>query len=187
MKNNKKTKKSPSTTSNTTTITYQGNVKINVVDRNNKIIKSFNSHNDGKYPLFKFILLCLGEEYTAASDLAPKYIRLFDAKDKDNPKYEEEKTSTAIIYNTRPNIVLDKDDSSITFKFLIPFSQLKNKENINLFALYGENNKSTSDSPSATFLLLDEDGNLGSAISSSDNSKDYYTLSVEWTMRVNNS
>ena len=112
---------------------------------------------------------------------------MFDAKDKDNPKYEEEKTSTAIIYNTRPNIFLDGSNSSITFKFLIPFSQLKNKDNINLFALYGENNKSSINSPSATFLLLDEYGSLGSAISSSDNNKDYYTLSVEWVMRVNNS
>lgn len=58
-------------------LTYTGDIKVKIYDKNKKLksIKSY--HNNGRWPLFHFISNCLAGNYDEANKFRPYYIGLF--------------------------------------------------------------------------------------------------------------
>jgi hypothetical protein len=104
MKNKKTDKKVDSS------IHYSGEIKVEV-RKGNKTISSKNYKNEGNWPLFYFLSLCLSGDYEVANSYIPKYIKLFTlgAKGEYVPlvkaaSFDESKLKslTTPIYNTLP-------------------------------------------------------------------------------------
>jgi hypothetical protein len=182
-------------------ISYEGIVSI-TLNKNKKKIKTLKYKNTGKLPLFRFIVDCLRGSYSIAEPHRPKYIQLFTAGSKGTlvstinvnsilQNSDNLITPQKIIYQSTPLTTYDNnnDEASITFKFMIPYSQLKTIENINLMALYDQDSfTSNSKIPSAYFLLTKLDGSntvLDSLLDDTtvDNS---YSIYIQWKLVVKN-
>jgi hypothetical protein len=141
---------------NTTNIKYEGKVVVSIV-KGKKVISSTTYKNKGKLPLFRFIVDCLRGDYSSAEAYRPKYIQLLSAgKSGDDvpaestsmfsttitPKIIYQQTPATFYYKKKNNTT--EDYATITFKFMIPFSQLNSQANINLFCLYDQESYSIS-------------------------------------------
>jgi len=201
MKNKKTDKKVDSS------IHYSGEIKVEV-RRKNKTISSKNYKNEGNWPLFYFLGLCLSGNYEVANSYIPKYIKLFSlgASGSTVPTVKAAdftpaklKSLTTPMYNTLPYVervegqigVEDSPSStSVTFKFLIPYSQISNtsaSDPVNMFVLYDQSNKNSLEKPSAYFVVRDEDypTKLGGYEVTDETSNDY-NLFIQWVMTIKN-
>ena len=116
-------------------IVYKGTVKIDVI-RGNKVIKSYNNHNQGNVSLFSFITWCLTGEFK--DSLRPKFLRGYS---KENDDYTL-MTTTPIHYRSCEKI----GSSKAVYKFLIPANSIipqvvDSPKNLNHFRLFSQDNR----------------------------------------------
>ena len=191
-------------TSNTLGVGYSGKVKISLI-KDNKALITKEYKNTGNWPMFYFLNLCLSGEYNKAEAYRPKYLKLFNAgaKGTDPSSIDideiladpENITSlSTIIYNQTPytskttgTTEVPNGKAETTFKFMVPFTQILNDEDkpTNLFVMYDQEHRNTIATPSAYFLLLDEEGKLDTIDTSSLLSNDY-NLFIQWTITTQN-
>lgn len=188
-------------------ISYEGKVKISLM-KGNKIINTKTYHNEGTDNLFYGLVFSLMGDYASASAYRPTYLDLYTLGTKGTPVtniiakpresnllISNNKTSlSTIIFNSTPIIDKNKvsessdktiaDYATITYKFLIPYTQIDTAKDTNCIALYGRD-----DGESAYLLayivviqykadgtpIVDEDGNnkLDNLIPSVDKANDY--------------
>jgi hypothetical protein len=198
-----------STTSNVAvnnTVSYQGSVKVSLM-KNKKIISSKIYKNTGKLPLFRFMVDCLAGDYDVANNNLPKFVQLFSLGKAGEaiPTTIEFTTPTIprtpqkIIYQSHPlktytpeikdntGAITTSENATITFKFMVPYSQLTNDDNndINCFALYSQTNYSSNTNPSAYIVLTDstDKTKLGTITVEKNN---HFVIYIEWTMTISN-
>lgn len=196
-------------------IAYSGNVTVKVVDKKGKQIgKTKKFKNSGRWPLFQFFTTCLAGDFNNAEPLRPKYIDLFHADESggavpqitdgtDSPKMsayaneDNRRTLVTYAFNSTPKPETTKTgvsnnqlgSSKITYSFLIPFSHIDNKDDINMVCMYNKENITAFNysEPSAFFFITEEDGEnkkLGSLLEGS--SKNNYNLIIEWVLTIKN-
>lgn len=135
---------------------YKGDLKIQI-RKGNKVIKTKNIKNSGRYPLFQFFIECLNGNYDYANKFKPEFLQIFYTDKINLPKDDEWETidnhgentvnmSTffnsetkkglrTFTYYSLPELELDAavndqiGSASITYKFLIPFSHIKKQAN----------------------------------------------------------
>lgn len=174
-------------------IKYSGKVTVSVVDNNGRVIKSYTNHNEGCEPLKNFLAACLAGYYQSANLLRPQYVRVFSlgAEGDDIPSvvYTDERTMTPVLADT--TVKYDSTNHSATFKFMIPYSRLylTTGHDINLYAIYGNQNVTTASTPSAYFIIKKQDDQtkLGKAfdMATAIASQNKLNLLIEWTMTLN--
>lgn len=195
--NTQKITETATTTDNS--IAYKGTVTVSLV-KNKKIISSNTYKNTGKLPLFKFIVDCLGGKYSIAEPNRPKFVQLFSAGEAGTSSdvniatvlasSSSIRTPQKIIYSDTPELEYISqnsiDSASVYFKFTIPYTQLSSLDNINLIALYSQDNYSDTSSPSAYFKIVNSSDNtkLGALISNPSAIDSTYSLYIQWKMTV---
>jgi hypothetical protein len=187
-------------------IGYEGHVKVSLV-QDGVVLNTKEYHNTGKLPLFRFVVDCLKGSYSDAELNRPKFIQLFTAgadggsvpsSDTVESYFSQDsriKTPQKIIYQGTPlteyiekTTDIPEDEAKITFKFMVPYTQLTDINDINLFALYSQSNYNSTLHPSAYFLLTklvgttSELSTLIDTTSISMNSN--YSVYIQWTMII---
>ena len=148
-------------------ISYTGNVKVSVV-RDGKVIKKRRGRNSGKLPLFSFLTNCLIGAYN--DKLRPRFIKLFNDSD--------EEISYSYIPFSEINVDSTAADattvsSTAIFKFLVPFSALKQGEKVKIIRIYN------SDSEEMAVYELSEADEITIEINES--------IIIEWDMVISDS
>ena len=199
--NNKKKNKSKNNT-----IIYKGKVNISIM-KDGKTVSKSNFHNTGMQPLFDFLARCVVGNYNEAENLRPKFIKLYSIGEKsaswdpsdfnfvDYATDEHLRSLTNIIYNSTPNLKTDNEGNvNVTFKFLVPFSQLSDYTNLNMLALYSQQYKDNNARASAYIVASEEvtpgDYRLLDIVEESlgveDQNENNYNLFIEWIMTFKN-
>lgn len=139
------------------TLGYKGDLKIQI-RKGNKVIKTKNIKNSGRYPLFQFFIECLNGNYEYASKFKPEFLQIFYTQKTNIPTSEEWETLEnqgehtvnmgtffnddtrkglrTFTYYALPDIEVDAGSydqigsASITYKFLIPFSHIKKEDDV---------------------------------------------------------
>lgn len=189
-------------------IGYSGRVKVTLV-RGKKVISEKEFKNNGRWPLFNFLALCIKGEFNEAKNLRPKYIRLFTAgtagvttvpvpTDQNAFPYGATNLSLNVVpLNSSSNITKTEAETSgsasVTLKYLIPLTQisgLTNYRNINLLAMYYGSDSTYVNQPSAYCFIKDENNEslLGEIIEGIPAGSDpnQYNLIIDWTMSLAN-
>lgn len=193
----------------TQSIGYEGKVTIQL-RKGKKIIGKKILHNEGNLPLFQFLASCVKGSYSNVESLRPKFIKIFTIGNAEDelPLYDSfnelvNKETTNLIslnfplYSSEPKIVDDapNNKSSVTFKFIIPFTQLSQYENLNMIALYSQYYFNTDENASAYIIITKMSGEnevLGDIIeeigltSITNADANLYNLFIEWTMSFKN-
>ena len=134
---------------------YEGNVKVSLMKDGKKYFTK-EYKNEGRWPLFYFLNLCLAGDYTVADEYRPRFINLFDfglsgqsgEPGEPVPNIHDDATSDleklqhyfnsdncvsliAYPFMSKPDVrKQEKEDigsSTITFKFTVPFTQISLK------------------------------------------------------------
>ena len=170
------------------TISYQGTVKISIKDKN-KIIKTFEYHNNGTDELFKFLCLCIGGDYKATDRLRPFKIKLFDRNDPYSrgiaPKTDLA-VSGLVSVNKPATYNLTENKIAVTLHFLIPYSNISGTQ-VCQMCLYGkEYGNDDITKFSAYYYLTDENNMDWNPIIIDNNRKANYSLIIDWTLAFTN-
>lgn len=147
------------------TISYKGNVTVQAINtKTGTTTKRTQKHNAG-FPVF-FELIARSIAGISVQDLMPKYIRGFAVGGTTST------TSSYISYNN-PIVVKNESSASVTFEFLIPFTQLS-ETTTRILRLYNR----TTGTPDI-FAEVD----LGADEFAGDGSTNYL---VVWTITIGN-
>ncbi len=220
---NEKTKKEVEVKNNVDSLSYTGKINVSL-KKGKKVYFKKQFKNKGRWPLFFFITQCLRGDYTSADTFRPKYINVFgnpEWKGQPEPQITDDDSSLVMLddYFKRdnnlsvisypimalPDVDLITEDniglSKITYKFNVPFSQLKERTNINAFALYAKQVKITSldktdlscvNNPCAFFFIVDDQGRILDLMDGlaeqniEQHIGDEYNLYIEWTLAISN-
>ena len=162
-------------------LNYSGKVKVGLM-KNGKLFSVKKYMNEGRWPLFYFLCGCLAGDYTTINNYRPRYIQLFykepDSEDLPNPttqsdfaNYFNEERLVSLLpypYTDTPKIEKIEDtsadpigNSKITYKFMIPFTQLNipTGGNINYLALYCQEKVNQLAQPSVYVFVQEQDDN----------------------------
>lgn len=210
---------------NTDSFSYSGIVRVKIL-KGNHIYSSKTIKNKGRWPLFNFFSLCLKGDYQSATAFQPKVINIFNVGEPGEDEIPNISDDTGLNLsgyfnitnrvnltpyplNSSPDVSKTPDESSgitvpigsssITFKFLIPFTQLNISginNCINGLGLYCNQflQSSNLDNPSAFFFIPELDSNnkptgkLGNLLEGIGNTIDLseYNLSIEWELMIGN-
>lgn len=116
-------------------IGYKGEVTLTLT-RNGKFLKRLTTHNEGKKPLFKYLMYCMTGTYYSTQ--APRYIRIFDASD-------NELTLRPIVRTGEPSYEFGDTSASSVMTFNVPSSVLTNLETLQKIKLYSYDTISTNE------------------------------------------
>lgn len=199
----------------TNAIHYNGKVKVDLY-RNNKLYKSTNYKNLGRWPLFYFIANCLAGDYNSVAPYKPNFVKLFTLGNKGDsiPTNKEIETSKFIEDNLcssgisfgvtksaltetiksfnidETSLEENKSDESaiVTYQFVIPYTQIDTTRDINLIALYSSAKLSELNEPSAYIVIKNEDDTaLDSILPTGTQTKNNdYTLIITWSLSIHN-
>lgn len=206
------TKKKTTTVKPTANTSYSGQLKISLL-KGKKVIKSNIYHNEGTSNLFYGMALALIGDSSGASMYLPKYLALYDIGDVGttistvapptsggkNLIVPGRKTSlSTIVYSDAPYVKSESgassttitDRATITYKFLIPFTQIDttNEKPTNCLVLYSKPNEPENYLLAYSMIInTDTSGNqtLGNLIDTTKSVNDYNLL-VQWTMNLTN-
>lgn len=159
---------------------YQGTVTIKTI-KNNKIIKTIRTHNNGTLNLFNFLTNCLLETYEPTG--VPKFIKLFYG----TTGNKTPETATLLTSQMQPrvskNIIIDSSNttSSAVLTFLVPRTSINSEgaNKCNIIALYNTKNSSQEKSGYSAFVVLKDEIDL-SKIDVGTN------LLITWTLKLSN-
>lgn len=113
---------------NNTAITYKGSVTIKEVDiKTGKIKRKLLKHNEGFVPLFEVIARSLAGDSTFIQSV-PRFLKCFDAYNVP--------TVSSFIASNNPIVTKTNESASVTFDFLIPFTQLSTTSETTKLRLY---------------------------------------------------
>lgn len=191
---------------------YTGTVKVSIGIKDKKFV-TYEFKNNGRWPLFYFLNLCLMGQYNAADNQRPRLIQAFDFNSDglNCPTILDDAAigsghcigdwfnSTTLVsltpwpYEILPDISLEENEigsSSLTYKFTVPFTQLNIVNGIEGFALYSRKDQAVNN-PTAFFFLTDENGKIKDLLKRDNISSTYeigteYNLYVEWNLRISN-
>lgn len=161
-------------------IGYSGRIKLALRSGRTVILtKTYN--NNGFSPLFEFLSYCLAGQYSAANEIRPSKIMLWNSSgDPTACNLDSSAQASGFISNNTAATISKTKDTTI-FHFLIPKIYITNQQ-FNQIALYG-NTISDKKNPSALFNLVSNGSWEGINISEwADN----FNLVVEWEMTVSN-
>ena len=147
-------------------IKYKGVVSIKV-RKGKKVVGKTTYHNEGNLPLFNFLAMCVKGEYAQVEALRPKYIKLFTMGESGTavPPYTDFNDLVTNIaeleslnfphYSGNPEIDSNnnKNYCGVKFKFVIPFSQIADYSDLNLLALYSQQNLNKEEDASAYIVI----------------------------------
>ena len=123
-------------------ITYKGELTFKIL-HGDKVVKTFNHHNEGTKILMDFLVNCLGSLYDKQK--APKYLRLYYSSSSGMPVdlVSSEVTIRPIVTNFSPSYPdYAGAKSGVVLTFLIPSTLIKSTNNrINKIALYDSINR----------------------------------------------
>ena len=195
---------------NNNSINYKGKVSIQLMKGKQVAAKKV-FYNNGNLPLFQLLANCTAGDYSDVESLRPKFIKIFKIGQKGSqvPSFNSfnelvgaNDTSLASLsyplYSAEPNIILSNPSSSdkfgrasVTFKFIVPFTQLSFYDDLNMIALYPQKYVGVKDNACAFIVITKKDDPdiLSDIISDSGlGSDDYelYNLFIEWTMTFKN-
>lgn len=195
-------------------IGYKGTVTVKIGNKKS-ILSSTTINNSGLIPLFQFLCKCLRGDYSEVELLRPKFIRIFSlgrGTSSTNPSSANadvvpegsfadlastypEISLTTPLYSGNPNINLNtsSNEASISFHFVIPFTQLSQYDNLNMIALYSQQNRSNKEQASAYIIVKNKTNSdyLGdiveeSGININDDNSNEYNLFIEWELSFSN-
>lgn len=184
---------------NSVDLHYEGTITVKL-KHGKRVVKTMTFHNRGRWPLFNFVALAAGGQYEIAESFRPKYIRIFNGGTAGAtiPDTEagiialltdaNDKTTTAILYNTSPETGYSDTNNTayVKYKFFIPTTQLIATRNLNLLAVYCQDQKNIKNSPNAYFTVKDatDTTKWGELINATVSES--YNLEVVWTMTFKN-
>lgn len=178
-------------------IQYQGKVTVKY-EKNGKILKTYQVHNEGTEELFRFLCICLcnnlPQSGLSSNDNkfnCPEYIMLYNLQDgkiltqsilatTDCPKALNNTS-----FKVKVDCIESNNDYKTKFRFIIPTNSLI-EEKANVIAIYSSKNRKTATQsggakPSAFVKLVDSNGDDMSILKS--------TISnaiIEWEMSFEN-
>ena len=158
-------KKELAQTNGDVTISYRGNVSIKGIDiKTGQVTKRIQKHNTGKVAFFELIAQSIaGNNVTS---LMPRYLRGFNGN--------ESTISSFIPYNS-PILSKTETNASVSFEFLIPYTQLSTTLYTTKLCLY---NSTTSSATVFADIELGDDKKF-----KSDGNTNYL---VTWTIVIGN-
>lgn len=173
-------------------ISYRGEVSL-CIRHGKRKVRDLGVHNEGTVTLMRFLCRCLGSSYDESN--APKYIRLFNAKDgatKDASALsaDNECTIQPVASNFQPTFGQTDEDgeggmsASVTLTFLVPFTLLgSSKSTFNMMGVYSTQTKDKSEetSPLAWVKITDDDNKDSNVTLVNGES-----LMVSWKMTLSN-
>lgn len=175
-------------------LNYKGEVKVDILD-GKRIISSRKIKNNGKISLFIFLAQCLTGKYNMAELNRPCYVQLFSV-DPDTPEAdlfnlqtEWEQKTFPINMSTSPTIDYNSSDTEYAqgaFKFIIPFSQIIDKDNLNLLVLKSQKNVASEDQKEVCAYIYLNDPNRSPLIPDELADDDRYNIFIEWTLSISN-
>ena len=204
-----------------TSFSYTGTINVSL-KKGNKTYFTKRYKNKGRWPLFTFLNRCLRGDYNNAEAFRPKYINAFGNDswiNQDPPDITDENTteghnigdyfkedyrvtvssypylSLPDVWDNPYNPTLNIGESSVTYKFDIPFSQILSDKPVCAFALYAAPVTASGDqshltdinNPCAYFFILDEHGKVTDMLKDVRESyTDEYNLYIEWTLSISN-
>lgn len=139
-------------------IRYKGEVTVQTVDKNKRVIKEVHSHNEGCSPLFEFLINCLARKYS--SELVPNFIRCFYQATNNPEDLNQNILSSLGHYQARVSKVesVNNESFSVTYSFFIPNNSFRKIETGNVVATVALYNNANADityiqNPSAIVTL----------------------------------
>lgn len=96
-------------------MSYQGKVKVNILNKKNKLISTTTYHNNGCFNLFTFLINCLAQKYEPIATPQRIVVFTFENTEKFSPE--------ALRWNTNDGqieYVNSEGTSKVTFKALTP-------------------------------------------------------------------
>lgn len=190
-------------------LNYSGKVKVGLM-KNGKLFSVKKYTNEGRWPLFYFLCGCLAGDYTTINNYRPRYLQLFyktpgSERDLPNPttqsdfaSYFDEGNLVSLLpypYTDTPKIEKIEDistdaigSSKITYKFMIPFTQLNISAsgNINYLALYCQEKVNQLAQPSVYVFVQDSDGKWANLITETVSDMQNWNIYIEWTLEISN-
>jgi len=165
-------------------LNYEGEITVKLVD-GERVLSTKKYHNTGREPLFNFFTYCLAGNFTAASDLRPCRIILFELDEGETAgtfkaEYWNDKTkvSSTVYYDSTVTPGAQDGISTITYHFRIPFLCLVGGANVRKVGLYPDTITSLSNDLCAYYFLDNEftvpygGGN--------------FTVVIDWTLKIRN-
>lgn len=167
---------------------YNGNVKISI-KAGKRILSSRTIHNNGTKNLFRFLSNCLAGDLR--SDMLPRRIRLYTAKDSEDVTDEttwDWSENTAIspyVYMASSAVAYTDDTRSQTkYIFRVPYSHITG-DMIYKLALYAGTTADPKDDRYAYIIIKDESGSAWDPISIDKNTRKY-AIEIEWILEISN-
>lgn len=181
-------------------LNYTGSVNIKVL-RNGKEVSKRTIKNNGKWPLFYFFALCLSGEWKTAATYRPTSLEIYSLGDAGDPVPEDIFSSDWLkcvqgtimaSTTTDPNYIAEMVGDNVesgytTIKFVVPYSQIINRDKANLICLRCNAQQDEHD-VCAYIVIKDESDEslLGSIIPSTYSNREDYTLFIEWKLVIKN-
>lgn len=163
MKNKKKTEVEE------VTIAYKGNVTIEQINSSTgKTKKRTQKHNTGKAVFFELLVQSIaGNNVTSQM---PRYLKTFD---------ETGIQSTSASFSIASNPIISKgpDSASVSFEFLLPFTQLSSSEDTAILRLFNGTSSSDINNPFAEVVLTEDDRFIGDGLTN---------YLITWTITIGN-
>lgn len=148
-------------------LTYTGNIKVKIYDKNKKLKSIKCYHNNGRWPLFNFISNCLAGNYDEANKFRPYYVGLFSipkVNEGQIPEIKERYIEVGDKYsNTDIQYYLSNNNSNskLITAYFNEYSKIET--NLNSDACIGDSNLTlTFEIPNSYLVLIkDEQKNWG--------------------------
>ena len=156
---------------------YRTKVKIDIVDKKGKVVKSYTTHNSAGTPLFTFLLNCLRGNYYPGD--RPRYaIVVYDSTHK--ALYSTLDATVPSINEN--NITIEAGTPpSIIYKVLIPNVLIRGKT-INGVALYSTNK--VSQAVTGTAVSSSDYSMMVNFANKSFSSSDEYSIVLSWQVVI---
>lgn len=187
-------------------ITYEGKVRVSVL-KGKKTLSTKTYKNNGRWPLFSCIASCIAGDTSAIASNRPKFVSVYSVGDEGGaaptdsfsslisrgvPRLSMSKVMYASdpilsISDTTPEAV--EGEASISFKFLIPYSQLDlsvSSQGVNMFVLYNKADADASNAMAYVILVDKGTGLLDTAVPAATRDKSSFSLLIQWTMTITN-
>ena len=146
---------------NNLTIQYKGKVTVKY-EKNGKILKSYQVHNNGTQELFRYLCACLTNNQQNNVNNCPEYIMLYNLTE--GQTLSETNLGTPVLnapnFKAKVEVIYEDAIYKTKFRFMIPTNSLLDSANV--IAIYSANNRETATQittkPSAYTKLLDAAG-----------------------------